>query len=79
LAYARALAEADFGQVQAEISQEAAQYYTPRDRRNIEAVALVMSIANRSANTVDAFRSRLRGVPVSESLPAEIAITLALV
>jgi len=79
LAYARALAEADFGQVPEEISQEVAQYYTRRDRRNIEAVALVMSIANRSANTVDAFGSRLRGVPVSESLPAEIAITLALV
>ncbi len=38
-----------------------------------------MSIANRSMNTVEAFRSRLRGVPVSESLPAEIVITSGLV
>jgi AhpD family alkylhydroperoxidase len=79
LAYARALAEADFGQVPEKISQEVSKYYTRGDRRNIEAVALVMSIANRSMNTVEAFRSRLRGVPVSESLPAEIAITSALV
>ncbi|MFZ1174950.1 MAG: carboxymuconolactone decarboxylase family protein, partial [Mycobacterium sp.] len=79
LAYARALAEADFGQVPEEISQEVAKYYTRGGRRNIEAVALVMSIANRSTNTVEAFRSRLRGVPASGSLPAEIAITSALV
>ncbi len=79
LAYARALAEADFGQVPEEISQEVAKYYTRGDRRNIETVARAMSIANRSANTVDAFRSRLRGAPVSESLPAEIAITSALI
>jgi AhpD family alkylhydroperoxidase len=79
LVYARSLAEANFGPVPAEIAQEVAKYYTPRDRRNIEAVALVMSIANRSANTLEAFRSRLHGVPVSESLPAEIAITSALV
>ena len=78
LAYARALADADFGPVPEEISQEVAKYYTRADRRKIETVALVMSIANRSANTVEAFRSRLRGVPVSESLPAEIAITSAL-
>ncbi len=79
LAYARALAEADFGQVPEEISQEVAKYYTRGDRRNIGAVAQVMSIANRSANTVEAFRSRLRGAPVSGSLPAEIAITSALI
>jgi AhpD family alkylhydroperoxidase len=79
LAYARSLAEADFGPVPEEISQEVAKYYTPRDRRNIETVALVMSVVNRSANTLEAFRSRLRGTAVSESLPAEIAISLALV
>lgn len=79
LAYARALAEADFGAVPEEISQEVAKYYTRRDQRNIETVALVMGIVNRSANTVEALRSRLRGAPVSESLPAEIVITSALV
>ncbi len=79
LAYARALAEADFNPVPQDISQEVARYYSPWDRRNIEAVAQVMSIANQSANTLEAFELRLRGVSVSESLPAEIAITLALV
>ena len=79
LAYARALAEADFGPVPEEIAQEVAKHYSPWSRRNIETVALVMNLVNRSANTLEAFRSRLRGVPVSESLPAEIAITLALV
>lgn len=79
LAYARALAEADFGPVPEEISKEAAKYFTRGDRRNIETVALVMSIVNRSANTLEALRSRLRGVPVSESLPAEITITSVLV
>jgi AhpD family alkylhydroperoxidase len=79
LAYARALAEADFGPVPEEISQEVAKHYSPWGRRNIETVALVMSIVNRSANTLEAFRLRLRGTPVSESLPAEIVITLALV
>ncbi len=79
LAYARALAEADFGPVPDEISQEVAKYYARRDRRNIETVALIMSIVNRSANTLEAARSRLRGVPVSESLPAEVVITSALV
>jgi AhpD family alkylhydroperoxidase len=79
LAYARALAEADFGSVPEEISQEVAKYHSPWARRNIETVALVMSTVNRSANTLEAFRSRLRGVPVSESLPAEISITAALV
>jgi len=78
LAYARALAEADFGQVSEEISHEVAKYYPARGRRDIKTVALVMSIANRSANTVEAFGSRLRGVPGSESLPAEIVITSAL-
>lgn len=79
ITYARALAEADFSQVPEEISREMAKYYTRGDRRNIETVALVMNIVNRSANMLDAFRSRLRGVPVSESLPAEIAITSALI
>lgn len=79
LAYAAALANADFGPVPEEIAQEAAKHYSPRGRRNIETVALVMSVVNRSANTLEAFRSRLRGAPVSESLPAEVCITVALI
>ncbi len=77
--YARSLAENDFKQVPDQIFADAARYYSPGELRNIEVAALLMTMANRSVNTVDALFSRLRGVPVSQSLTSEIAITAALV
>ncbi len=79
LVYARSLAENDFENVPAEILEDVAKYHSAGERRNIEAVALVMTIVNRSANTMDALLSRLRGAPASESLPAELVITTCLV
>lgn len=78
LVYARSLAENDFIGVPDEIAEDAARYHTAGGLRNVEAVALVMTVVNRSANTMDALLSRLHGVPASESLPAELAITASL-
>lgn len=78
LVYARSLAENDFAQVPAEIAEDAAKYYGAVALRNIKAVALLMTMVNRSANTMDALISRVRGVPASESLISEILITAVL-
>lgn len=78
LVYARSLAENNFESTPAEIAEDAAKHFSRGERRDIEAVALVMHIVNRSANTMDALASRLRGVPASESLTAEIVITTML-
>lgn len=78
LVYARSLAENEFKHVPAEILDDASKYYSKGQLRNIEAVAMVMTIVNRSANTMDALLSRLRGKPVSDSMAAEIIITTAL-
>lgn len=75
LVYARSLAENDFGKLPAEIVADTARHHSTGERRNIEAVALVMTIVNRSANTMDALLSRMRGEPVSPSLPAALVIT----
>ncbi|BBX30112.1 carboxymuconolactone decarboxylase family protein [Mycolicibacterium alvei] len=78
LVYARSLAESNFQSVPAEVLADVGKHHSRGEQRNVEAVALVMHIVNRSANTMDALASRLRGVPASESIPAEIAITAAL-
>lgn len=78
LVYARSLAENDFGTLPAEIVADVARHHGTGERRNIEAVALVMTIVNRSANTMDALLFRLRGEPASQSLAAELAITAVL-
>ncbi|ORV11652.1 hypothetical protein AWB96_19950 [Mycobacteroides chelonae] len=78
LVYARSLAENDFGTPPAEIVADAARHHNAGERHNIEAVALVMTIVNRSANTMDALLCRLRGEPASQSLGAEVAITVGL-
>ncbi|MBF6355698.1 carboxymuconolactone decarboxylase family protein [Nocardia higoensis] len=79
LVYARALTEADFEKVPDEIAQDVAKHYTDGQIRNIKTVALVMTIVNRSANTMDALLARLRGRPQSSSIPAEVVITATLV
>lgn len=78
LVYARSLAENDFGTLPAEIVADTARHHDAGERRNIEAVALVMTIVNRSANTMDALLCRLRGEPASQSLAAELIITAGL-
>jgi AhpD family alkylhydroperoxidase len=78
LVYARSLTEHDFGRVPADILEDVAKHYSPSKRRNIEAAAVVMTIVNRSANTMDALLSRLRGAPASESSLAELVITTGL-
>jgi len=78
LVYARSLAENDFKRVPEEVSHDAAGYHNTGELHDIKAVALVMTIANRSANTMDTLLLRLRGVPASDSLPAELAITATL-
>lgn len=79
LVYARSLAENNFADVPGEISEDVANYSPAGELRDIQTVALVMTIVNRSVNTMDALLSRLRGVPASESLPAELLITAGLV
>lgn len=78
LVYARSLAENDFASVPIEIREDVAKYHSRGERRNVETVALVMTVVNRSANTMDALLSRLRGAPASESIPAEVSITAVL-
>lgn len=78
LVYARSLAESNFAGVPDEVAQDVAKYYSAGERNNIKAVSLVMTMVNRSANTMDALLSRLRGTPASDSLAAELTITTAL-
>lgn len=75
--YARSLAENDFGPIPTAIAGDAQKHYSPSQLRDIETVARFMTFANRSANTTDALFFRRRGVPVSDSLPAEIVIAAA--
>lgn len=79
LVYARSLAENDFQDVPAEIIDDVTQHFSRSEIRDIETVALVMSIANRSTSTMEALGSRLRGGTGSESVAAEIAITAGIV
>jgi AhpD family alkylhydroperoxidase len=78
LVYARVLVENDFADAPADVLEDVANYYSAGERRNIEAVAQVMTIVNRCANTMDALLSRLRGTPASESLPSELVVTASL-
>lgn len=75
LVYARTLAENNFTGVPVEVLDDVAKHYSTGERRNIEAVAAVMTIVNRCANTMEALLSRVRGTGASESLAAEIVIT----
>jgi AhpD family alkylhydroperoxidase len=65
--YAQALAAGDFGTVPSELEREMRKHFSKDQRRDIEAVARVMTVANRSANTLDALLSRRKGVPSGHS------------
>lgn len=65
--YVRALAAANFERVPGELRRKMASFYTPREIRNIELVAAVMDLINRSANTYEAMVSRLQGNPGGRS------------
>ncbi|HET8977782.1 MAG TPA: carboxymuconolactone decarboxylase family protein [Solirubrobacteraceae bacterium] len=67
VAWADARARADLGPVPAEFEEELARHYSPAERDDLDLVAAMMTIANRSANTFDALLARLRGRPVPGS------------
>lgn len=67
IAYARALAEAELGPVDAAVEAAVDTYFTPSRRRDIRTVARFMTLANRFSNTLDAFRARLAGTPIEDS------------
>jgi AhpD family alkylhydroperoxidase len=75
LAWADARARADLGPVAVEFEDELARHYSASEREDLELVATVMMIANRSANTLQALLRRLRGQPVvGSSLLDELLI-----
>jgi AhpD family alkylhydroperoxidase len=63
VAYVRALAATDFKRASRELRHEMEAHYTPREIRDIELVARVIDLTNRSANTYEAMLSRLQGQP----------------
>ena len=67
LDYAQALAAADFGAVPEELERQVRERFGEERQRDIETVARVMTLANLSANTLDALLSRARGVPSGHS------------
>ncbi len=67
IAWADARARADLGPVPAEFEDELARHYGSAEREDLDLVTIVMTIANRSANTFDALLGRLRGRPVPGS------------
>lgn len=77
IAYATALAEADFGSVDDELGSEIERRSGPQRSADIESVALAMTLANRTANTLDAFRSRLSGSPDPEGRAFDEAVISA--
>lgn len=76
LAYARALAQADFGPVDGDLVAAVVEMHGEDGRRRIETAARLMTVANLTGNTVDAFLSRLRGDPApGMHVLDELAIT----
>lgn len=76
LAYAQALAANDFGNVAPEVHDAAVAVYGHDGRHDIETVARVMTLVNRSANAIDALLARLRRNPAPGSrLVDELVIT----
>lgn len=65
--YVRALVEANFGRVDAELRRELKSHYSAHEIKEIELVARVMDIGNRGANTWDAMLSRIKGNPANDS------------
>lgn len=76
IAYARALAQADFGPVDAALAGAVVESHGEDGRRRIETAARMMTVANLSGNTVDALWSRLRRDPAPGSRTVdEVVIT----
>ena len=69
--YAQALSSGDFAPVAPEQESEMTKRFGWPATRDVETVARVMTLANRSANTVDALVSRLRGNPAAASRLAD--------
>lgn len=79
LAYARARAEADFGPIAAEIDRDFQDNFREQEQEDIMLVAQVMTIANRSANTLDALLSRFKRAPAAGSRAFDELLIAALV
>ena len=67
ISYVRALVKEDFERVQPELRRAMQHKYSPAEIRQIELIAKVMDLGNRSSNTFDAMLSRLKGVPATDS------------
>ncbi len=67
IVYARTLAVEDFGPIDASLERQLAENFSDEKRRDIDVVARSMTLANRSANTLDAFLARWNGNPVKDS------------
>ena len=65
--YAEILASSDFRNVPAEFQREVLRIYGATGCRDIETLARVMTIANRSFNTSEALFSRMKGKPSGHS------------
>jgi AhpD family alkylhydroperoxidase len=67
ISYARALVKEDFRRVQPELRRAVQHKYSPREIRQIELIANVMDVGNRTSNTFDAMLSRFKGAPAAHS------------
>ncbi|MBK9520048.1 MAG: carboxymuconolactone decarboxylase family protein [Rhodocyclaceae bacterium] len=67
ISYVRALVAASFRPIDEVLVGEMKANYSAQEIKEIDIVARIMDIANRSANTWDALLSRLRGGPIAES------------
>jgi len=75
IAWAQARTKADIDPVPGELETELARHYDERERADLELVTQAMGVANRSANTFEALRERLRGRPMAGSrVGDEVAI-----
>ncbi len=71
LSYVQALASAGFGPVPEELAKEMRAVYNETQIRDLDTVARVMTLANLSANTLDALLSRRKGNPSGHSRPVD--------
>lgn len=67
ISYVRALVNGDFKRVPPELRRAMQHKYSRREIREIELIARIMDIGNRSSNTFDAMLSRLKGVAAKDS------------
>ncbi|MBF6355695.1 carboxymuconolactone decarboxylase family protein [Nocardia higoensis] len=65
--YAEALVRAEFGSVAPFLQATVTVRFDSRDRTHIETVARIITILNRSTNTIDALSARLHGHRVDDS------------